>query len=261
MKNYNYHKIPQSRIATFDILSLSQSKNHISALLEFDVTESRIKLRELKRNGVKVSFNAWLLKVIGKTLDKHRDAAAFLVSKKKIITFNDINIFFIVEKILENKKVPIPLVIEKVNEKSIVEINLEIENSREKKLSGGDIILNKKSGFYERLYYKLPAFLRKMIWRFLLLRPKTAYKNMGNAAVTSLGMIGQINGWFIHKSIHPLSFGIGSIIKKGIVINDEIKIREVLNMTILFDHNVIDGAPMVRFIKDLTKRIEQGDEL
>jgi pyruvate/2-oxoglutarate dehydrogenase complex dihydrolipoamide acyltransferase (E2) component len=31
-------------------------------------------------------------------------------------------------------------------------------------------------------------------------------------------------------------------------------------MTILFDHNVIDGAPMVRFINDLTNNIEKEIE-
>jgi pyruvate/2-oxoglutarate dehydrogenase complex dihydrolipoamide acyltransferase (E2) component len=82
---------------------------------------------------------------------------------------------------------------------------------------------------------------------------------MGNVVITSVGMMGLINGWFIHKSVHPLSFGIGSILKKPVVINNEIKIREILNMTILADHDVIDGAPMVRFLNDLTKYIEGGE--
>lgn len=84
---------------------------------------------------------------------------------------------------------------------------------------------------------------------------------MGNVAVTSIGMIGKINGWFIHKSVHPISFGIGSILKKPVVIDNEIKIREILNMTILVDHDVIDGAPMVQFLDDLTNYLETGKEI
>jgi pyruvate/2-oxoglutarate dehydrogenase complex dihydrolipoamide acyltransferase (E2) component len=84
---------------------------------------------------------------------------------------------------------------------------------------------------------------------------------MGNAAVTSVGMIGKINGWFIHKSVHPISFGVGSVLKKPVVIENEIQIRELLNMTILVDHDVIDGAPMVRFLDDLTNDIESGKEI
>ena len=82
---------------------------------------------------------------------------------------------------------------------------------------------------------------------------------MGSVAVTSVGMMGSINGWFIHKAVHPVSFGIGSILKKPVVYENEIRIREILNMTILVDHDVIDGAPMVRFLNDLTKCIENGE--
>jgi len=82
---------------------------------------------------------------------------------------------------------------------------------------------------------------------------------MGNVAITSVGMIGKINGWFIHKSVHPISFGIGSVLKKPAVVDNEVRIREILNMTILIDHDVIDGGEMVRFLQDLTKYIENGE--
>jgi pyruvate/2-oxoglutarate dehydrogenase complex dihydrolipoamide acyltransferase (E2) component len=74
-------------------------------------------------------------------------------------------------------------------------------------------------------------------------------------------MMGKINGWFIPKSIHPICFGIGSIIKKPVVIKNEIVIREMLNMTILLDHDVIDGADMARFVNTLSKNIENGINL
>jgi pyruvate/2-oxoglutarate dehydrogenase complex dihydrolipoamide acyltransferase (E2) component len=40
-----------------------------------------------------------------------------------------------------------------------------------------------------------------------------------------------------------------------------VKVREVLNMTILCDHDVIDGAPMVKLLKDFTRYIEDGDQI
>jgi len=41
-------------------------------------------------------------------------------------------------------------------------------------------------------------------------------------------------------------------------VDNDIKIRDILNMTILIDHDVMDGAPMVRFLRELTKNIETG---
>jgi len=72
-------------------------------------------------------------------------------------------------------------------------------------------------------------------------------------------VIARVNGWFIHRSVHPVSFGIGSVIKKPVVVNDEVKVREILNMTILVEHDLVDGALMVYLLKDLTNSIESGD--
>ncbi len=260
-KNYRFRNIIRSRIATFDIFDVGLRKHHINAMLEFDVTESRARLRDLRKKGTIVSFNAWLIKIIGSVLQKHPEASAYLYNKKKLIIFNDINVSMIVEKKIGDSKVPIPLLIEKVNEKSALKITQEIENARNHDLNPGDIVLKKQSSSYQRIYYYLPGFIRRLFWKFLLKHAKTAFKTMGNVAVTSIGMIGKINGWFIHKSVHPISFGVGSILKKPVVINNEIKIREILNMTILVDHDVIDGAPMVRFLDDLTNFIETGKEI
>ena len=259
--NYRFKDIPRSRIATFDIFAVGLRKHHIVAMLEFDVTESRTKLRNLRKSGVNVSFNAWLIKVIGNVLHKHSEASAYLYSKKKLIIFNDINVSVIIEKKIGDTKVPIPLVIEKTNEKSALEISQEIEKAKKQELTSDDIVLKKQSTSYERFYYLLPGFLRRLFWKVLLIRPETAFRTMGNVAVTSVGMMGKINGWFIHKSVHPISFGVGSVLKKPIVIENEILIRELLNMTILVDHDVIDGAPMVRFLDDLTNDIATGSEI
>ena len=257
-EKYRFQNIVRSRITTFDMFDAGLQKHHIDAMLEFDVTESRTKLREMRRNGMAVSFNAWLIKVIGLVLKNHPEAAAYLYSKKRLIIFNDINVSMIVEKKTGDSRVPVPVVIEKVNEKSAQEITQEIERAKNQVLRPDDIVLQKKTDPYQRLYYSLPGFVRRLFWKLLLKNPKAAYKTMGNVAVTSIGMIGRINGWFIHKSVHPVSFGIGSVLKKPVVVDNEIKIRDILNMTILVDHDVIDGAPMVRLLEDLTDYLEKG---
>lgn len=259
--SYRFQKIARSRIATFDIFSIGLRKHHINALLEFDVTESRLKLRELRKKGTSISFNAWLIKVIGSVIHKHPEAAAYFYNKRKLIIFNDVNISLLVEKKMSDTKVPIPVVIEKVNEKTALEITKEIEDAKSHELQADDIVLKKQSAAYQKLYYCLPGFLRRLFWNMLIKRPKAAFKTMGNVSITSVGMMGKINGWFIHKSVHPISFGVGSILRKPVIIENEVKIRDILNMTILVDHDVIDGAPMVRFLNDLTHYLETGKEI
>ena len=257
-KSYSFQRIPRSRIATFDTFSIGLQKHHVSALLEFDVTDIRRKLQSERRSGREISLNAWLIKTISKVVSEHKEAAAFRYSKKKLILFDDINVSLLIEKQLGAKKVPIPLLIEMTNKKSAIEINSEIEKAKMQALTEEDIVLQKNTARYENIYYHLPGFIRRLTWRIMLGNPRFIFRKMGNVVVTSVGMMGRINGWFIHKSIHPLSFGIGSIIKKPVVINNEVRVREILNMTILCDHDVIDGAPMVKLLNDLTKYIEKG---
>lgn len=253
---FSYRKIPRSRIATFDTFSVGLKRHHVIALLEFDVTDARKKLRELRKQGIKVSFNAWLIKTISSVLHIHPEAAGYLRGKKKMVIFDDINVSVIIEKVIGENRVPVPLVIEKANEKSAEEIASEIESARKQDLSGNDIVLKLRTTFYENLYYRMSGFMRRFIWKVMLNNPGLAFSKMGNVVVTSVGMMGKINGWFIHKSVHPVSFGVGSVLKKPVVIENEVKVREILNMTILVDHDVIEGAQMVRFLNDLTDYIE-----
>jgi pyruvate/2-oxoglutarate dehydrogenase complex dihydrolipoamide acyltransferase (E2) component len=259
--NFTLHQIPSSRVATMDVYSAGSSRHHVAALLELDVTGSRQRLRELKRGGNRASFTAWIIQTIGLAIREHPESAAFLKNKKQLITFHDINISTMVEKEVEGKRVPMPLVIENVPQKSIADITEELERARETPLSRSDLVINRKKRTYESLYTSLPGFLRRTIWSWIQRHPRTAFQQMGNVMVTSLSMMGKINGWFLFKTVHPVAFGIGAVTRKPWVVGDEIMPREILHLTVLMDHDVIDGAPMVRFIKDLARRIEIGDNL
>jgi pyruvate/2-oxoglutarate dehydrogenase complex dihydrolipoamide acyltransferase (E2) component len=253
-----FQKIPRSRIATFDIFSIGLKKHHVAGLLEFDVTGSRKRLHDLRKQGINISFNGWLVKVIGSVLKQYPEAAAYRQGRRKLVVFTDINISILVEKTIDGKKVPIPLVIERTSEKSAQQITSEIEDAKRQELTTKSMVLKRETSFSEGLYYMLPGFLRRMVWHIMLGIPSFAYRKMGNAVITSIGMAGRINGWFIHRSVHPVSFGVGSVLQKPVVAGGEVKVRDILNMTILVDHDVIDGAPMVRLLNELTKAIESG---
>ena len=258
MINYKIQKFPKTRIATIDVSAIGLQKHHITAMIEVDVSETRQKIKKYKNEINKISFTAWLIKVISLTLKGNEQAAAYLKGRHNLIIFNDINISMVVEKDLNGQKVPIPLIIEKANERSIESINRQINEAKAAQLTDEDIVLQRKSSRLDQLYYFLPGFVRRLFWRYLLRHPALAYKTMGNVAFTSIGMMGKVNGWFIPMSVLPICFGISSITKKPVVVDDKVEIREVLKMTILLDHDVIDGAPMTRFLSNLSENIEKG---
>jgi pyruvate/2-oxoglutarate dehydrogenase complex dihydrolipoamide acyltransferase (E2) component len=236
-------------------------KHHVSALLELDVSRGREKIRALKARGESVSFTAWLIALLARALEKYPEAAAYRYGKRRLMVFEDIHVSIVVEKELDGRRVPIPMVIEQANRKSVNAITGEIAAAKRQELNDRDVVLGRGSSWYERLYYHLPDFARRAVWTYLLRRPRLAFAKMGNVVLTSVGMIGTLNGWFIHRSVHPISFGIGSIIRKPVVVGEEIRIREILNATVLLDHDLIDGAPMVRCLQAWTRMLEEGAEL
>lgn len=260
MQKYKVIHFPRTRIATFDIGRIGRQKHYVYALIELDVTDSRTAIKAFRQRTKKnLSFTAWLLKTISATLEEFYGVCAYKKGKRKAIAFEDIDISITVEREYEGQRVPLPYVVQRTNQKDMTEITEVIQKVKNQTVERDDVILGQKQNKVAMaLYYFLPGFARRQVWRTILNNPTFAFKNMGNVVVTSVGMMGLVNGWFIHASVHPVSFGIGSIIKKPRVVNDEIKIREILNATILLDHDVVDGAPMARFIAKFAQNVEQG---
>jgi pyruvate/2-oxoglutarate dehydrogenase complex dihydrolipoamide acyltransferase (E2) component len=58
--------------------------------------------------------------------------------------------------------------------------------------------------------------------------------------------------------MHPLCLAFGSINLQPAVYQGEIQKREILHLTVLIDHDAIDGIPAARFVDDLVKMMEMG---
>ena len=262
-KDYEVKEFPVSRLATIDIGAAAFAKHHIRVLLELDVTEARNKIARLKEQGENISFNAWLIKCISQAVSKYKPIHGLRKGKRKVILFNDIDISLMIEREVKGVKVPLPYLVRESNKKSIAEISAEIGSGMKQDIENEkDYVLgDSKNRILMKIYYALPGFIRSFAWKQMIRRPFFFKKNMGTVMVTSVGMIGEMHGWIIPVSVHPLCFAVGSVVKKPWVVDDEIKIREILYLTALVDHDVIDGAPAVRAFTHLKKLVETGHEL
>jgi len=263
MKNIGEYKIetfPINRLSTVDIGITGLKKHHIKALIELDVTEARKMIQEKKKLSKNISFNCWLIKCISHAVEECAQIHGTRRGKRDVVIFKDVDISIVIEREIQGKKVPLPYVIRKTNEKSIADICYEIRTVQKQSINDeGDYVLGeKKNELLMKFYYAMPGFIRRMIWRHIIRSPFLIKQNMGTVIITSVGMVGKINGWVIPVSVHPLCFAAGSIVKKPGVIKDRIEIREYLYITALIDHDIIDGAPAVRALSKLTKLVESG---
>ena len=259
---FTLQKFPSSRKFTADIGRLGQRKHRIQALIEVDVTDSRALLQAYKQEtNSEGSFTAWILKCISQAICEHKAVHAFRQGSDELIIFDDVDISILVEKEVDGQKVPLPVVIRKTNEKSLAEIHAEIQTAKSRPVKDEkDYAMTDDSfGWGIKIFLALPQFLRLILWRWILSNPRRVQKMMGSVVVTSVGMMGNLKGWAIPASIHPICFAIGSIVRKPGIKGERIEIREYLPMTILIDHDVVDGAPATRFISRLTEIIEEAE--
>lgn len=250
---------PELRHTLGDVYDLGVRKHYMKALLEIDVTKAREDIRSYRRNtGEGLSFTAWFIKCVAQAVSEHPEVHAMKRGNRTLILFEDVDIAVPIQKRLNGDLVPMNFVLRKANEKSLQDIHSELEQARLKTV-GDDVVLdNRKNQRLLRLTMKMPKFIRMAWWKSVICNPMKAKATMGTVTVTSLAMFGKVNAWGIPISIHPLTFALGPVAKKAGVFRDTVVPREFLNLTILFDHDVIDGGPAARFIARLNGLIETG---
>ena len=242
------------------ILDEGIRKHNVHGLIDVDVTDARIKLRRYKNEKKdSISFTAWLITCIAKAVSENIKLNTFRLGRRKTITFEDIDIPIAVEREYNNKPITMAYIIRKANEKNVFEITKEIRNIQNEKLDENSQVLGKNLTKFEKIILKSPLFLKKLAIVFTRRNAIFRKKHMGTIGVTSIGMKGRFPGWAIPlASATSTLIVVGGITKKPGIIDNDIKIREFLNLTITVDHDIVDGGPLVRFVDRLINLIENS---
>ena len=89
-------------------------------------------------------------------------------------------------------------------------------------------------------------------------RSVRAHELTGTVQVTAVGMFAAGGGFAIAPpTLASLLVVVGGSSRRPRVVDDEIAVRDVLDLTVSIDHDVVDGAPATRFGADLRRRMER----
>jgi len=245
MDKHKKIQFPKFRNNLKDFLDLSHGINFISGQSEADVTELRLQLKQLQSTSEeKQSLIAYLIWAIGKSIELHPEMQSIKI-KNKIILFENVDVAIMVEKEMENgDKIPFPYIIRGAQKKSYQEINSEINRIR--KLSLAELKGEKKSA----VLGWVPKRIRMKILRRALNNPQKRKDVLGTVGLTNLGS--ELAGrrfWANPVSPYTCTMAIGSIYKN----NDS----EMLCLTMQINHDLVDGAPAVRFSTSFIDFIEK----
>jgi len=165
-----------------------------------------------------VSLTALILKAVAKALESHAILNSTL-DGNEIKIFEDINIALAID----TPDGLITPVIRNSNKKSVVEISDAIRELTEK------------------------AMQHKLSLEELL---------GGTFTVTNMGPYDvEIFAPIINPPQSAI-LGIGRIAKRAVIINDQIVIRPVANLSLVFDHRVTDGVPAAKFLQEVKRILE-----
>jgi pyruvate/2-oxoglutarate dehydrogenase complex dihydrolipoamide acyltransferase (E2) component len=252
-------RFPPTRLFTIDTCAIAKDKHHVGALLELDVTEGRRRLRRLRAaGGEKGSFLGWVLKCLSQAIREYPEVCALLLPRRRILLFPTVDLNVLVERELDGQRVPLPVVIRDAGGRSIGQISEELRRAQEQAVSGQIVMGAGRARRSERLYGLLPARLRRWILRQVIRRPGSYRARMAPVSVTSVGMFGKVNGWFLPLGMTPLVVGLGAVTRKPWARGNAVELREILHLSLLLDHDVADGAPMARFVARLSGLLEQA---
>ncbi|MCP4543024.1 MAG: 2-oxo acid dehydrogenase subunit E2 [Chloroflexi bacterium] len=259
MKNQHdgYTVVPFSneRQMVSDILDLGHGKHLVHGLVEVDVTKSRQYIRDYEAaTGTDISFTAFIATCLGKAVEMNKHVHAYRSGGKKLIQFDDVDVSTMIEIEMDGKKFPIAHIIRAANKKTYQDINRDIQKTQ---AEGAKSQSAPTSGM-RKVFLALPPFVRRFWLGRTFGNPHGQKRFGGTVLLTSVGMFSKSGGWGIPFTEHTLSVTLGGIAEKPVVVDGQIEIRELLSVTVSFDHDIVDGAPAARFAQQFTDLIERG---
>ena len=207
LKENNYNDVPHSPMRKIIAQRLVNSVNeapHFFLSVDCNISEINKIRNQINNDNLKISVNDFIVKASSKAL-KNVPKANCSWDENFIRYYNNFDISVAVA-IDDGLITPI---VRNVDSKGLEEISKEIKDLADK-AKKGNLIPEDYQG--------------------------------GNFTVSNLGMYGIKNFTAIINPPQSMILAIGKAEKKPVIINDEIQILEIMNVTLSCDHRVVDGA-------------------
>jgi hypothetical protein len=155
-------------------------------------------------------------------------------------------------------------VIRRAQEKSAEAIFQELEQARARHQQTGETSNEDRwSRASMRVLLWLPGFARRALMRLFIRSAFRVKARAGTTLVTSVGKFAAIPGFSFTFSPGPRAavFVVGGVVEKPWLYGGSVTSREVLSLSVMVDHDLVDGAPAARFAERLRQRIEAAEGL
>jgi pyruvate/2-oxoglutarate dehydrogenase complex dihydrolipoamide acyltransferase (E2) component len=239
---------------TFDAIPAGHT---MAALVELDVTDVRTALRQARRNGRPISLFAHVVSSIARALSEHPELNS-IRGRSRVYSFDEVDVNVPVEVGASGDRAPRQLVIRDAGRKTPEQIHREIDEARslfERSGRTGDE--DRWAMALVRALLVLPRFVRSFILRRVSADPLRVKRMSGTTSVTSVDLAG-VSGFAMPYVVGPKAvfFALGGVTRKPAAAGSDVRARQILSMTVVFNHDLVDGVPAARFVRRLKGIVE-----
>lgn len=256
---YQVVELTPARRAWVNLLHLAWRPHTMYGLLEVDVTVARQFIAAHKaRTGESLSFTGYLAFCLARAVSDNKLVQAYLKNGRQLAVFDDVDVGLMIEHKRGDTHALMGHVIRGADHKTFREIHDEIRTVQSAPVPAG-----RGMPTWFRSAMLLPWPLSSLVHACLSLvlsrNPSIPVAMGGTVGLTSVGMFGGgHSGWGLTSTGASLGLVVGGITWKPAIVEGRIEPREILNLTVVFDHDVVDGGPATRFTRRLVELIESG---
>ena len=248
---------PRSRRLIVDNGRADRKRHPMVGLVEMDVTRARAVMQRQKATGEGLSFTAFVVACLARAVAEHPEVQAYRDLRDRLVAARDVDVALSAEVEIEGGSFPMTHVIRAANRRSVRDIHDEIRRVQRDPASSPSARMVGPA----RMFLLVPGPIRAWLWRSLRRWPARQRALAGTVGVTSVGMFGAGGGWGIPFQVHTLNVVVGGIVERAVFVEGRVVPHEFVDLTLSFDHDVVDGAPAARFTARLRELIGSADGL
>lgn len=221
-------------------------------LIEVDVTKASQKLA-----GTDVSFTAFMVATVARAAARHPEVHAYRDWLGRIVVHSYVDATTLIEVGTGGAVFPLAYLIRDADIRDVADITEEI---RTVKKNPTGTVEGRRLTRLAPLGGRIPG-LAWIIYQ-IMSRSTRMRAISGTVAISSVGMFGGGPGHGIgFPTVLSLSVLVGGRTKRPVADGDNVVVGEVLDLTVTFDHNIVDGAPAARFVADLREMLTTAEAL
>lgn len=246
-----YERDSAIRKVIVDIGAASSRRHAIPAWFSADLTAV---LPLLERR----SLTIYVAGTLARAVARHPRMHAVRDLRGRLAIFDDVDINISVEVDVDGRPFPMNHVLRSVQSRPLADIHREVQAVKTNPSSSATSRLTAPL----RAYLALPPPLRSRLLGSVRRFPDRQKALMGTVGLTSVGMYGTGDGVGLPFLVHTIDVLVGGLeTRPGYHPDGTLGPRQHLSVAVMVDHDIVDGAPLARFLAEFRKDLEQGQAL